>query len=98
MNIYNYILESKNKGKKLFSILIDPDKQDKNTLHSVVEKANLAKADCFFVGGSLLTNDRLDNCLSILKEKSDIPVILFPGNAMQVNDKADGILFLSLIS
>jgi len=27
-----------------------------------------------------------------------LPVVLFPGDAMQVNDKADGILFLSLIS
>jgi putative glycerol-1-phosphate prenyltransferase len=98
MNIYNYILESKKKGKKLFSILIDPDKQDKNALLSIIEKATAAKADFFFVGGSLLTYDSLDSCLTTLKENSDIPVILFPGNAMQVNDKADGILFLSLIS
>jgi putative glycerol-1-phosphate prenyltransferase len=98
MNIYNYILESKKKGKKLFSILIDPDKQDKNALLNIIEKATTAKADFFFVGGSLLTHDSLDSCLATLKENSDIPVILFPGNTMQVNDKADGILFLSLIS
>lgn len=98
MNIYNHILESKKKGRKLFSILIDPDKQNKNTLLKIIKTASASKADFFFVGGSLLTHDGLDNCLSILKENSDIPVILFPGNAMQVNDKADGILFLSLIS
>ena len=98
MNIYNYILDNKTKGKKLFSILIDPDKQDKNTLLSIIKKATAAKADFFFVGGSLLTYDSLDSCLSTLKDNSDIPVILFPGNAMQVNNKADGILFLSLIS
>jgi putative glycerol-1-phosphate prenyltransferase len=98
MNIYNYILDSKKEGKKLFSILVDPDKQDKNALLSIIEKATVAKADFFFVGGSLLTHDSLDSCLVILKENSDIPVILFPGNAMQVNDKAEGILFLSLIS
>ena len=98
MNIYNYILENKKKGKKLFSILVDPDKQDKNELISIIEKAKSAKADFFFVGGSLLTNDSLDSCLSTLKEHADIPIVLFPGNAMQVNDKADGILFLSLIS
>ena len=40
----------------------------------------------------------LSNCLNTLKENSTIPVVLFPGNAMQVNDTADGILFLSLIS
>ena len=98
MNIYNHITESKKRGKKLFSILIDPDKQEKEELISICHIATSAKADFFFVGGSLLTNDSLDNCISTLKENSNIPVVLFPGNAMQVNNKADGILFLSLIS
>ena len=98
MKIYNQILENKKQGKKSFALLIDPDKQDKSELISVIKKAKQAKTDYFFVGGSLLTNDSLDSCLTTLKENSNIPVVLFPGNAMQVNDKADGILFLSLIS
>ena len=98
MNIYNQILANKKVRKKSFALLIDPDKQDKSELISVIKKAKQAKTDYFFVGGSLLTNDSLDSCLATLKENSDIPVVLFPGNAMQVNDKADGILFLSLIS
>ena len=93
-----YIQNSRKAGKKLFAILIDPDKQSKEELKQIVEKAKSAKVDLFFVGGSLLTNDSLDSCLEILKSNSDIPVVLFPGNAMQVNDKADAILFLSLIS
>jgi len=98
MNIYNHIAESKKAGKKLFALLVDPDKQDNNTLISTIEKAKSAKTDFFFVGGSLLTNDSLDSCIRTIKSNCDIPVVLFPGNAMQVNDKADGILFLSLIS
>ena len=98
MNVYQNLQESRKAGKKLFAILIDPDKQSKEELKQIVEKAKSAKADFFFVGGSLLTNDSLDSCLETLKINSDIPVILFPGNAMQVNDKADAILFLSLIS
>ena len=34
----------------------------------------------------------------MIKHNCKIPVVLFPGNAMQINNKADGILFLSLIS
>tara|TARA_B100000900_G_C20532422_1_gene696894 strand:+ start:49 stop:786 length:738 start_codon:yes stop_codon:yes gene_type:complete len=98
MNIYQHIQESRKAGKKLFAILIDPDKQSKEELKQILEKAKSAKVDLFFVGGSLLTNDSLDSCLETLKNESDIPVILFPGNAMQVNNKADAILFLSLIS
>ena len=98
MNIYSKILSDKKANKKSFALLIDPDKQDRNQLIAIIEKAKNANTDYFFVGGSLLTNDSLDICLATLKEHSDIPVVLFPGNAMQVNDKADGILFLSLIS
>ncbi len=98
MDIYKIILQNKKANKKSFALLIDPDKQDKTQLLTIIEKAEKANTDYFFVGGSLLTNDSLNSCLSILKENSDIPVVLFPGDAMQVNDKADGILFLSLIS
>jgi len=98
MKIYNHIIESKRKGRKLFSILIDPDKQTKESLLQITEKAKLANVDLFFVGGSLLSNNSLDFCISMIKQNCKIPVVLFPGNAMQVNNKADGILFLSLIS
>ena len=98
MNIYNNITANTKTGKKSFALLIDPDKQDKNQLLSIIEKAKNSNIDYFFVGGSLLTNDSLDTCLDTIKENSSVPIILFPGNAMQVNEKADGILFLSLIS
>ena len=98
MNLYNSILQKKAKGKKLFAILIDPDKQKNSVLLSIVKKANDANVDYFFVGGSLLTNDNLDECIQTIKSNSKIQVILFPGNAMQINKNADGILFLSLIS
>ena len=97
-DIYTHILQSKKEGKKLFAILIDPDKQNNEDLSSIINKANNNKVDFFFVGGSLLTNDSLNSCISTIKENSNIPVVLFPGNAMQVHNKADGILFLSLIS
>ena len=97
-HIHTHILQSKKEGKKLFAILIDPDKQNNKELSSIINKANTNKVDFFFVGGSLLTNDSLNSCISTIKENSNIPVVLFPGNAMQVHNKADGILFLSLIS
>ncbi len=97
-SIYKKIIENKKTNSKGFALLIDPDKQNSAQLLSIIEKAKKANVDYFFVGGSLLTNDSLDICLSTLKKESSIPVILFPGNAMQVNNKADGILFLSLIS
>ena len=98
MNIYQHILDKKDKKKKLFAVLIDPDKQDKKKLINTIEKANHAKVDLFLIGGSILKKDTLDDCLNLLQEHSKIPTILFPGSTMQVNNKADGLLFLSLIS
>ena len=98
MSIYKNILAKTTQGKKLFAILIDPDKQRNSDLLSTIQKANSANVDCFFVGGSLLLNDNLGECIKTIKENSNIPVLLFPGSELQINKDADGILFLSLIS
>ena len=97
MKIYDNIIAAKKANKKSFALLIDPDKQNKEQLLCIIKKANQTNTDYFFVGGSLLANDSLDICLATLKQHSNIPVVLFPGNTMQVNNKADAILFLSLI-
>ena len=80
MGIYNQIIESKKKGRKLFSILIDPDKQTEESLLQIIKKSKSANVDLFFVGGSLLTNNSLDSCITIIKQNCKIPVVLFPGN------------------
>ena len=98
MDLYKNILQKKEQGKKLFAILIDPDKQKNSELLLIIKNANESNVDYFFVGGSLLTNDNLNDCIKTIKNNSKIPVILFPGDAMQINQNADGILFLSLIS
>lgn len=98
MKVLDRILGSKKEGKKQFSVLIDPDKCTNESLDALIRNANDAAVDFFFVGGSLITNDNLDNCIATLKANSDIPVVLFPGNTLQVNEKADAILLLSVIS
>ncbi|WP_143962833.1 phosphoglycerol geranylgeranyltransferase [Litoribacter populi] len=87
-------------NKKAVALLLDPDKiGDKSKFQSLIKKAVHHQVDFFFVGGSLLMRDRVDELIRELKElATNIPVLLFPGNAVQVSDKADGILFLSLIS
>ena len=98
MNIYNKLLESKIQEKKLFAVLIDPDKINIDELKKNLQKCQDAKVDFIFVGGSLLTNNIFDECIFTIKENCTIPVVIFPGNIMQINHDADAILFLSLIS
>jgi phosphoglycerol geranylgeranyltransferase len=98
MNIYSTLLEDSKQNKKNFAVLVDPDKpSDKEIIH-LVEKSIEAKVDFFFVGGSLLMNNNLDHCIKLLKANSNIPVVLFPGNTLQMSNQVDAFLFLSLIS
>jgi len=52
----------------------------------------------FFVGGSLMTSDKFEQTIKLLKSTSKIPVIIFPGSNVQISKEADAILLLSLIS
>lgn len=85
-------------GKKQLAILIDPDKQTIESLQALVALANNARVDFFFVGGSLLLENRFEQTIETIKQHSSIPVVIFPGNSYQVSAKADGLLFLSLLS
>ena len=86
------------KPQKQLAVLIDPDKLSDNQYAEVSNIAGAAGVDFLFVGGSLLTSDSLFRCIRTLKENSNIPVVLFPGNTYQISRNADAILFLSLIS
>ena len=86
------------KPKKQLSVLIDPDKLSEGQVVETAKISQKAGVDFFFVGGSLMTSDMLFHCVRLLKENSEIPVILFPGNTYQIARNADAMLFLSLIS
>lgn len=94
-SIYNLI----SKQEKQIAVLIDPDKcNKKEQLDEIINKSHFAKIDFLFVGGSTVTREQFENTVSYLKEKSAIPVIIFPGASHQISNKADGLLYLSLIS
>ena len=86
------------KSRKKLAVLIDPDKPSDAQILSIVEKAKAADVDFFFVGGSLLVTDSLDHCIKLIKANCDIPVLIFPGNSLQISKYCDGFLLLSLIS
>jgi phosphoglycerol geranylgeranyltransferase len=98
MTVYETILKKRSDGLRQLAVLIDPDKTDDRAIARLAQAAADNKADYFFVGGSLLINNRLDDCIRVLKDTAGIPVVLFPGNTLQMSWKADAILFLSLIS
>jgi putative glycerol-1-phosphate prenyltransferase len=68
------------------------------TLKQLCRYASHSDVDLILVGGSLITNGFWDTCIDFIKANTQIPILLFPGNVMQTHDKADAILFLSMIS
>ena len=99
MNIIQSLRTSKQSGKKSIAILIDPDKvEEPANLNQLINLASENCVDYFLVGGSLVTTTNLSDVVKQIKQNVTIPVILFPGNSMQIDSSADGILFLSLIS
>lgn len=96
--IYKDILKSKIKNQKLLAILLDPDKIDLNNVEILVDKINQSVATHIFIGGSIVKNNILDELILRIKEKCDLPIVLFPGNPSQISGQANAVLFLSLIS
>lgn len=93
--IYESILKDKN-SKKL-AVLIDPDKNDHSSLFKTIEICNKCKVDFIMAGGSLVSSP-VDLLVENIKKYTSIPVVLFPGSVLQISNKADAILLLSLIS
>ena len=85
-------------GEKQLAVLIDPDKSRPTDLCKLIENSNECNVNFFFVGGSHIQHDRIDDVIIELKSNSEIPVVIFPGSNQQISKYADGILLLSLVS
>lgn len=97
-NIYNDIIQSKVERQKLLAVLLDPDKLVLENVDLLISKINHSPASHIFIGGSHVTTTILDELIVKIKQNCNLPIVLFPGNPSQISDKADAILFLSLIS
>ena len=97
MNILEHITDSIYQSKKLLAILLDPDKLQLQNIALISEKIN-EKADFIFVGGSTVNQGATEKLVEALKKHTQLPIVLFPGDYSQITNKADAILFLSLLS
>ena len=97
-SILSYIQEASKKGEKLLAILLDPDKSTLGEISSITKRIENLNAHFIFVGGSFVEDGVTSSFVKKLKENTQIPIILFPGDYSQVTNYADGLLFLSLLS
>jgi putative glycerol-1-phosphate prenyltransferase len=97
-HIYNNIVKAIRENRKLLAVLIDPEKIEVQELPSFLNKVNESRATHIFIGGSTDVNSRTSRIVEAVKKETDLPILLFPGDYTHVTEKADGLLFLSLIS
>lgn len=98
MALIGSINSTREKGRKQFALLIDPDSSSLDSVKAQCERAKASNTDLIFIGGSLMTNGSMDHAIEAIKSTCDIPVVIFPGDPSQVSGKADAILLLSVIS
>lgn len=81
----------------LLAILIDPDKVDFSKVENLIQ--HLPKATThLFVGGSTVEEKLTEELVILLKKQTELPIFIFPGDYTQITNKADALLFLSLLS
>ena len=92
MAVMQEILSAQNNARKLLVVLIDPDKP------VAIEALSpyLCLSDLIFVGGS--TGSQTDICVAQLRQYTNRPILLFPGNIAQFTPTADALLFLTLLN
>jgi phosphoglycerol geranylgeranyltransferase len=79
--------------------LLDPQKTSSVKSSEISEEAEKAGTSAIMVGGSTLASiSYLDAVVKKLKERIEIPVILFPNNVSGISSFADAIWFMSLLN
>ncbi|NJB84413.1 putative glycerol-1-phosphate prenyltransferase [Lewinella marina] len=96
--ILSALSRAREAGRKLLAVLVDPDKATRESLRALGDHARQGHVDFFLWGGSLVNQPQSEYYLRLLKAVTEVPVLLFPGSVYQLDEQADGLLLLSLIS
>jgi len=98
ISVYQYLLDVKKRFGAGFLVLIDPDRLSLKTVVEQVTKYEESGVDAILIGTSIMMSNGFGDYVKAVRDVVKIPVIIFPGEKSQVTDKADAILFLSLLS
>jgi phosphoglycerol geranylgeranyltransferase len=100
-NTYEYIIKKINNDGALHFSLIDPDplRQSPAKAAKMAEYAEDAGTDAILIGGSTVFNQAfVDKTILAIKEKVNVPLIIFPGGISNISQYADAIFFMSLLN
>ena len=98
MTILERIIQASKQGQKLLAVLIDPEVTEITDLPRFLQEVAQTPCTHIFVGGSTVPYGFTQDLVKVLKQHTNLPVLLFPGDETQITEEADGLLFLSLLS
>ena len=97
--IEKYLLNRIQEDGAIHLTLIDPEKVTVQIASQIASMAESCKTAAIMVGGSTLNStSHLDNVTKAIKERINIPVILFPNDVTGISRHADAIWFMSLLN
>ena len=97
-SLYDALSTRRQHGRKALAVLLDPDNLNETSLLYLLRLSQKQPVDYFFVGGSLVLSSHQAALIALIKEHSNVPVLLFPSHSLHLDGPADGVLLLSLIS
>ena len=92
------LLERRERVGTLWAVLLDPDSLPPDELASTAFAVEEAGADLILVGGSSAAPGVFETAMKSIRQRTSLPVVLFPGSYHQVVEGAHGILFTTLLS
>jgi len=82
--------------KKQVAYLVDPEKFDFSD--DFIQNLLKYPPNFIFVGGSsLISKEQMEAVILFFKQKTNIPVVIFPGHPLQRSSNADAMLILSVL-
>lgn len=92
--VYQHLIDLNKKGPG-YLVLLDPEREENVRVAGVASQNG---ADALLIGGSTFHTNNIEEFVTRVKEKTNLPLILFPGSKAQLSKRADALFFLSLIS
>lgn len=97
--VEKYLNEKRKSKKALLFPLLDVTNFTQDKIKYMAKFLDKGGADAILIGGSTnIDQNLLDKQILAIKETSQLPIILFPGNITGISQYADAILFMSLLN
>jgi phosphoglycerol geranylgeranyltransferase len=97
--VEQYLIDSIREQGAIHLTLLDPEKVTGSTAGSLANAIDKSGSAGIMVGGSTAVSVyHVDEVISTIKKRTDLPIIIFPNDIAGISKEADAIFFMSLMN